>query len=64
MRTFAQFMLALGVGLVIGLAAIVLHNAAAPDCEALYNEYTSTVDMDARQALFDNGIESGCFHYN
>lgn len=33
-------------------------------CESLYNEYTATVDMATRDALFEEGMSNGCFHYN
>lgn len=36
----------------------------SPDCEHLYNEYTSTVNMHDRDALFAQGMDNGCFHYN
>ena len=35
-----------------------------PDCEALYNEYEATVDMPTREAIFQHGLDTGCFHYN
>ena len=35
-----------------------------PECEALYNEYTETVDMGTREYLFQKGMDNGCFHYN
>lgn len=33
-------------------------------CEALYNVYESTIDMQARDDLFIEGLNNGCFHYN
>lgn len=49
---------------VVGAFRAAFPSSFGPDCEALYNEYTSTVDMPTRDALFAQGMDSGCFHYN
>lgn len=61
MRTVLIF---LATFIVAFLALIVWSSAMSPDCEALYNEYTSTVDLDMREHLFQDGLSNGCFHYN
>lgn len=49
--------------ILITLAIMVWNGMQSPSCERLYNEYSSTVDMSARDAIFQDGLESGCFHH-
>lgn len=58
------FMLAVLVGFIITLAAIVINGWAGNECESLYDNYSHTTNDNTRQALFDEGIDNGCFHYN
>lgn len=44
------------------LTLAVLKNTGPSECEALANEYSATVDMQQRDALFSQGINNGCFH--
>ena len=61
MRTLA---IVLGAFLFTLLCIVVWNGTQSKDCEALYNEYTSTVNMHDRDALFQKGLDNGCFHYN
>ena len=54
----------LGSALFVLLAIAVWNGTNTPECEALYNEYSATVDMPTREMLFSEGIDNGCFHYN
>ena len=46
------------------LVAVVWNGRMTPNCEALYNDYSSTVNQNDRDILFSEGINNGCFHYN
>jgi hypothetical protein len=46
------------------LTLAVVNGTGNPNCEALYNEYSSTVEMSMRTNIFDEGIANGCFHNN
>ena len=46
------------------LGYVAYSTGGTAQCEALYNEYSATVDMPTREAIFQNGLDSGCFHYN
>ena len=46
------------------LVVNVMQGWQGAKCEALYNVYESTVDMQARDDLFIEGLNNGCFHYN
>ena len=35
-----------------------------PECETLYEEYMHTLEPNAANALFQHGLDTGCFHYN
>ena len=61
MKTLA---IALGAFFFALLAIAVWNGTNTPDCEALYNEYSATIDMPTREMLFSEGIDNGCFHYN
>lgn len=52
------------VAVIVGLVLAVVNGTQSPDCEALYNEYTNTVNMHDRDAVFQEGLSNGCFHYN
>lgn len=57
------------IAALVTFMAVSMWNAAfpssfGPECEALYNQYTETVDMATREVLFSKGFENGCFHYN
>lgn len=52
------------IALVVGTLLAVLNGTQSQDCEALYNEYTNTVSMSDRDAIFQTGLDNGCFHYN
>jgi hypothetical protein len=53
------------IGLLVAiLVSIVMSGTRSPDCEHLYNEYTSASDMGERANIFEKGIDNGCFHYN
>lgn len=56
------FIIAFTIGLLATLTAVVINGTNTPECEALYNEYSATVDMPTRDALFAQGMENGCFH--
>jgi len=58
------FLVAVAVGMIVTLTAIVIHNAASSDCEQQYNAWSSETNLAKRDALFADGIRSGCFHYN
>ena len=61
MRPLVFFILGI---LVIAMGFLIYNGSMSTDCEALYSEYEATVDMSQRDALFDHGMEIGCFHYN
>lgn len=52
------------IALAIGTLFAVVNGTQSQDCETLYNEWSNTVDMTQRDALFSKGIDNGCFHYN
>ena len=58
------FIVAFLIGAIVTLAAIVINGAQSQDCEQQYNEWSATVDMAKRDALFQHGLDTGCFHYN
>lgn len=58
------FLLAMLVGFVVTLAAIVINGWQGDNCEALYNAFSQETDMSHRDAIFAEGIDNGCFHYN
>lgn len=57
-------LLAVGIFMVVSALQAMYPLNGSQDCEMLYNEYTSTVDMQQRDVLFSKGIDNGCFHYN
>ena len=61
MRTLT---LTLAILAALFLGYVVYNSGGTPECEALYNEYTATVDMPTRDAIFSEGMANGCFHYN
>lgn len=61
MKTIA---ITVGSALFALLAIAVWNGTNTPDCEALYNEFSATVDMPTRDAIFSEGMANGCFHYN
>jgi hypothetical protein len=54
----------IGTTAVILLTLAVVNGTGTPECEALYSEYSSTVEMSSRTNIFDEGIAMGCFHSN
>jgi hypothetical protein len=52
------------LAILVGLVVVVVHGTGTKDCEALYNEYSNTILIARRDALFQKGIDNGCFHYN
>jgi len=58
-----NFLLAFIVGFIlVMLAFLVWSNTAPSECEMLANEYSATVSMDAREIIFNEGLDKGCFH--
>ena len=57
------FILAIVAGFTfVMLAILVWSNTAPSECEMLANEYSATVSMDAREIIFNEGLDKGCFH--
>lgn len=56
-------LIVIGAMLFALLAISVWNSALSPDCESLYNEFSSTVDPASRDALFRQGLDNGCFHF-
>ena len=58
--------LVIGVGIAcfILLTLAVVNGTGSNECEALYSEYSSTVEMSMRTNIFDEGVSMGCFHSN
>lgn len=46
------------------LIALVWSGTKSPECEGLYNEYSSTTNVQMQQALLNKGVMNGCFHAN
>lgn len=61
MKTLLIF---LGGTAAILLTLAVVNGTGSNECEALYNEYSSTVEMSSRTNIFDKGVAMGCFHSN
>ena len=61
MRTLT---LTLAILAALFLGYVVYNSGGTPECEALYNEFSATVDMPTRDAIFSEGMANGCFHYN
>ena len=46
------------------LISLVWAGTKSPECESLYNEYSSTTNVQMQQALLNKGMTNGCFHAN
>lgn len=57
-------LITVGTACFILLTLAVVNGTGTPECEALYSEYSSTVEMSMRTNIFDEGIANGCFHSN
>ena len=57
-------LIAVGTAAFILLTLAVVNGTGSNECEALYSEYSSTVEMSMRTNIFDEGIANGCFHNN
>lgn len=56
--------IALAIVFIVGMFQAAFPTSFSDDCEHLYNEYTSTVNMNDRAEIFQIGLDNGCFHYN
>lgn len=45
------------------LVVNVMQSWQGNKCETLYNVYENTIDMQARDDLFFEGLNNGCFHF-
>ena len=59
-----SFVFTVAVILLGTLIALVCSGYKSPECEGLYNQYSSASDMGERANIFEKGIDNGCFHYN
>ena len=57
-------LIGVGTAAFILLTLAVVNGTGSNECEALYSEYSSTVEMSMRTNIFDEGIANGCFHNN
>lgn len=57
-------LITVGTACFILLTLAVVNGTGSNECEALYNEYSSTVEMSSRTNIFDKGVAMGCFHSN
>jgi hypothetical protein len=57
-------LITVGTAAFILLTLAVVNGTGSNECEVLYSEYSSTVEMSMRTNIFDEGIANGCFHNN